>query len=78
MILMIFKRFSLIPRAIKILNGPYTFDRFSDNNVKVEKFNSTYSCPNTRGGGAITGDLTNENSWICPTVALDWRRFSGI
>ena len=51
--------------------GNFTVNRFaSDSNNKVEKFNSKFYCPTTKGVNAFTFDWSKEFNWLCPPISL--------
>ncbi|CAC5410738.1 unnamed protein product [Mytilus coruscus] len=51
--------------------GKLTFDRFADDkNHKIDRFNSKFWVPGTRGVDAFAFDWSGENNWIVPPVRL--------
>ena len=51
--------------------GPFTIDRFADNNnSKLKRFNSKFYCPGTENVNAFTEDWSKDNNWLCPPIAL--------
>lgn len=49
--------------------GPLTIDRFANNeNAKLKRFNSKFSCPDTEAMDAFTQDWKNENNLLVPPV----------
>lgn len=51
--------------------GPFTIDRFADNNnSKLKRFNSKFYCPGTENVNAFTEDWSKDNNWLCPPISL--------
>ena len=51
--------------------GPFTFDRFADNNnTKCQKFNSLKDCINSLGINSFNYDWSNDNNWLVPPIDL--------
>ena len=50
--------------------GPFTIDRFADeNNKKTERFNSKFNCPGSDGVNSFVQDWKNENNWLVPPIS---------
>jgi hypothetical protein len=54
-----------------LLWGPYTCDRFADNNNrKVTVFNSKYFAPESSGSDAFAYNWSGHNNWLVPPMHL--------
>ena len=65
---------SVNPAVFKFFDklwGPYSFDRFADeNNKKCDLFNSISNCPFNSGIDAFNFDWHGFNNWLVPPVHL--------